>query len=346
MDNRHNKDYKTRNKPAFCCLVITDRCMLKCKMCHKWKEGELYLDSSKPNLENWKRFMVSLRKFVEGELCINFSGGEPLMDNRTLELIKFASNLGFDTLLTTNGYLIDEETAKKIINSGLKHIFISLDSLNEDTHDFLRGVNGAYKRVMNAIEYLNRDRQDLRIKISTIILENNLDSLVDLANWVIHDERISSINFQAVTQPFNTSIDDKWYEKSEYNFLWPKNSNKVNYILDELIKLKMEKSDKIDNPVSQFKIYKSYFDGPQEFAKKFGHCIGKQAINITASGQIHIYFDMEPIGNINIKEEDFDIERLWYSSQADLIRNGIKNRKKDSQTIINCNYDEKEICIN
>lgn len=340
MDNWRNKEYNVRNKPAFCCLVITDRCMLECKMCYKWKKTATHLASCEPGIEDWKRFIASLRRFVKGEFCINFAGGEPLISNKTLELIEYASGAGFDTLLTTNGFLIDEDMAKKINNSGLKHIFISLDSLNEATHDFIRGVRGTHQRAMKAIEYLYQHNKNLRLKIATIIMEKNLGELLSLARWVIEDERVCSINFQAITHPLGTVFDDEWYNKAEYNFLWPKDFKKVQYALGELIELKRE-SQKIDNPVSQFKIFKSYFENPREFFIKNVGChsqIYKRSVNVNSSGQVYICFDMESIGNI--KEDDFDVEKLWYSPRGDLSRNSIKNCRKNCESMVNCNYDE------
>jgi len=233
--------------------------------------------------------------------------------------------------------------AKKIADSGLKEIALSLDTINADTHDFLRGVRGVYERLMHAIQYLHSYAPGLQIKLTAVIMEKNLDDLVDLAKWVIADPRIICVNFQAITQPFNTKPEDGWYEKSEYSFLWPKDLNKVEYIMEELIKLKQENKLKINNPASQFRIYKAYFRNPQSFIKKTSCNIDKQAINITSNGQVFICYNYEPIGNI--KQEDFDMEQLWHSLQADLVRNNVQNCRKNCQQIVNCYYDESDCYI-
>jgi len=46
-----------------------------------------------------------------------------------LELVKFSIDKGFSANIASNGWLIDEEMAKRIGDSGLTEINLSLDSL-------------------------------------------------------------------------------------------------------------------------------------------------------------------------------------------------------------------------
>lgn len=327
-------------KPSVCCLSITDKCMLRCKMCNMWKGNTANLGFSEIDIRYWQSFLVALNKFTGNAMCINFVGGESLMSGKTLDIIKYASNLGFVTALASNGYMINNEMAKKIADSSLKEIALSLDSLNEETHDFLRGAKGAFRRIINAIEYLYKEARCTQIKINTVIMERNLQDIVDLAKWAIGDSRIVCVNFQAITQPFNMKPEDKWYEKDEYRALWPNDLNKVEDVMEELIKLKQENKRKINNPASQFRIYKAYFKNPQSFIKGNGCHLYKQAINIDSNDQIFICYNYDPIANI--KQESLDIKELFCSAQADLVRNNIKNCKKNCQEMINCYYDESE----
>ncbi len=230
--------------------------------------------------------------------------------------------------------------AKNIGKSGLKHIYISLDSLDENTHDFIRGTKGVYKRVMDAIDYLRSFSQSLRIKINTVIMKNNLDGITDLARWVIQDSRLSGINFQAVTQPLNTKSDAKWYLQDEYRFLWPEDIKKTEYVLDELIEFKKAYEHKVDNPISQFNAFKRYFRDPHYVIKESGCHMYKydNTVKVGKNGNIYICYDMPPIGNI--KDERFDIEKIWYSLHAESIRSQIKACKRNCLWMINCNYEE------
>jgi len=114
----------------FVCIGITDACMLRCKMCQKWKEDIFIKDkTAQPSVRDWKRAISSLRTLAGDSLQINFGGGEPLLKKEIFELVSFCRKKGLKTNIATNGYLINEEMAKRIADSGLESIIISLHSL-------------------------------------------------------------------------------------------------------------------------------------------------------------------------------------------------------------------------
>lgn len=339
MSDILNSEPERDVKLEFCCLAIIDKCMFKCKMCHLWKKPPTP-ESEFPTLDNWKQFIASFARFVKRKSCISFTGGEVLMDDKTLELISYATELGLDTLLNSNAYLINEDMAKRIHSVGLKKIIISLDSLNEYRHDFIRGIPGSYIRVMKAIEYLHKYAVSLEININTVIMEINLDDIKALALWAAKDARISSIHFQAVAQPFCDAQDDLWYEQKEGDLLWPKNIEKAGYILEELIKLKQVYMEKIINPMPQFKLFKSYFNNPRNFVKKYECHMYNNLLNVGSFGNVQICNDMPPIGNI--KDEGFEIKQVWYSSQAEAVRNNMRKCQKNCAFVVSCSYDELE----
>lgn len=73
---------KENKKPRFCDLVVTENCMLKCKMCRMWQSrkncGEL-------EIGDWKRFVDSLEDFVDSSAQIQFVGGEPVNRDTILD---------------------------------------------------------------------------------------------------------------------------------------------------------------------------------------------------------------------------------------------------------------------
>ncbi len=128
-------------KPNFSCLSVTEDCILRCKMCYKWKKDvSIRPDNNSPTISQWKNAIASLREITDEGFLINFGGGEPLLMDGIFELIRFARDMGFKTNIATNAYLINEDVAKAIADSGLSTINISLDSMSESTHDYLRGV--------------------------------------------------------------------------------------------------------------------------------------------------------------------------------------------------------------
>lgn len=337
--NKIRQDYSQDiTKPGVYCLAVTKGCMFKCKMCYLWRENKLDKNSDEADILYWERFITALRNFVEGPLCLNFIGGESLTSCAVLSLVKYASGLGCKTALTSNAYLINEDMSKKIADSGLNEIYLSLDSLREETHDFLRGVKGAHKRLINAIEYLHIHADNVQLKINTVITAINLGEIIDLTRWIIRDERIDSVRYLAVMQPFETRPDDDWYKKDEYSFLWPKETEKVEQVMDELIQLKEENARKIINPISQFKVYKSYYRDPQDHFEQAGCDIYKHILNVSSEGQISMCFNMDPIGDI--KKEGFNMNKIWDSSLANRVRANIRNCSRNCHLHVNCYFDE------
>ncbi|MBI4846190.1 MAG: radical SAM protein [Candidatus Omnitrophica bacterium] len=328
--------------PTYCCIALLESCFMKCKMCYKWKDDVSCRSPKEPSLNQWQQFIRDL-----GDLCrqrpqLNFAGGEPLAKEETLPLIAYAAKLGFDTLLASNAYLINEEKAKAIADSGLSCISISLDSVNSYTHDFLRGTTGSFDRVIKAIELLSRFSKKIRINLCTVISAVNLGGLTELVEWAAKDERIEGIGFQAITQPFSTPEDENWHKNPQFSFLWPDDITLVDDAMAALIMLK-EKFPKnqhlqIYNPVSQFKMYARYFKNPRQFIKKQQCHLDECAVNITPEGDIHICFYKSALGNI----KESRIPDFWFSDKAQAVRQEIKNCRRNCQALVNCNFDEDE----
>jgi len=322
----------SKNSIQQCDLIVTENCSLRCKVCHIWKHKK---DDRKISLKEYADFIASLKEFSKDRLQMQFVGGEPLLKDGVLELIKYASRQGFSTTMTTNGFLIDKKTADGIIDSGLNTIGFSLESLKEAKHDFLRGVPGVSKKVMEAIGYFSQ-QPSMQIFISSIITGENLDDIVELAEWVNQDARINFIYFQAVMQPFAMPEDDFWYKSEECRFLWP-DIDKVSGVLDKLAELK-KKGYKINNQAGQFEAFKAYFRDPQKFIKKTKCNLGYNSFTVLPDGNIFLCFSMEPIGNIKTDK----IDQIWFSERTNEIRRQIDNCRRNCKLMINCFFEEEE----
>ena len=178
-------------KPRFCAIGIVHRCNFRCKICRIWEDES----SNELSIEQWKSFFSSFKEVADDHCQINFAGGEPFLKKGITELIKFVVDQGFIAAVCTNAYLIDKDMAKKIGMSGLHTIALSLDSIDEERHDFIRGVKGSYSKVMNAIELLNKYAPRTELNLLTIILNLNLVDIIPLIKWVQENDKINMINF-------------------------------------------------------------------------------------------------------------------------------------------------------
>lgn len=321
-------------KPTFCIINVYPLCMFKCKMCYIWTRKDVPILT----FDKIKEFIDSVAELTESKIEINFTGGEVLLREDITDLISVAHSHGIRTSLCTNGYLIDEAMAERLAGSGLNGMVISLDSLNEETHDTLRGKPGSYSRIMRAFSYLYKFASEkFKISIQTLITGYNLSGIVDLARWVQENEKISGIYYMAVTEPLYICDGEQWYKKDQYKSLWPQDVKELCAVTDELIGLKTQSGkSKIINSVSQLKAFKLYFKDPMEFLKKVSCGLGLYALNVNYTGEVSPCFSLGHIGNLygeNIKD-------MWYSKKAEVLREKMKGCKNNCNYLINCYKEE------
>jgi len=109
-----------------------------------------------------------------------FTGGEPFLRKDIFDIINYSVSKGIKTEVVNNGSLINNpQIAKKIIGSGLKNIAISLDGANDQTHDHIRGVKGAFKKAVSAFGYLCEEKKTRgsgpQISMWTTIMKENVE---------------------------------------------------------------------------------------------------------------------------------------------------------------------------
>lgn len=320
-----------------CDLLLTGSCMLKCKICQIWKRKK---DAGELNAEEWKDVINSLAQLnLPDPLRIHFGGGEPFFNQDILEFVRFAEASGFKTMTTSNGFVIDQRMAEKIFAAKLSHISFSLDSLDSNIHDYLRGARGSQKKVIKAIDYLSNPKGKPTLGINCIICATNLDSIIPMADWVIQNKNISGVIFQAVVQPHDTPQDDAWYTKTEFSELWPKDLPKLDRVLDQLIQLKEDGNGKISNSIAQLEAFKLYFRNPLEFIEKVNCPMDGSSLLVNWLGQVYLCGLLECIGNArctSIKEIlDSEVAKERYLQ--------LKTCRRNCNNKVNCFFEEQAV---
>ncbi len=79
-----------------------------------------------------------------------FSGGEPLLREDIFHLIEYAAAEGIRPVISTNGTLITKKTARRIKNSAVAYVGVSLDGM-EEKNDRFRGRRGAFNSSLTGI---------------------------------------------------------------------------------------------------------------------------------------------------------------------------------------------------
>ncbi len=320
-----------------CDLLLGYSCMLRCKMCYLWNRPR---DPGELSIEEWKNLINALSKINASKpIRLHFGGGEPFLRDGIFDLIQFSTQNNFKTMVTSNGFLVDAEIASKISDSGLTQVTFSLDSLQEKVHDYLRGKKESQARVLKAVEHINNLQKKPTLGINCLISAVNLEEILPLARWVIGNNKISGVIFQAVVQPFDTDPDDRWYKKDMFSELWPKEIKMVEQVIDELIKLKNSGNDKISNPAVQLEAFKMYFRDPLEFIRQTGCPMNGGSLLINWLGQVHTCGLLPNIGNIR----EQPIGEIWLSAKAQDRRREMSLCKRNCNNKVNCFFNKEAL---
>ena len=124
----------------------TQRCNLRCVHCYSYSTGKK--GRNELTTEEAKAFIADIAAFASP--VILFSGGEPLARPDIVELIAYAVSKGLRAVLSTNGTLINPQTAKRLQSVKLSYIGVSLDGM-QAVNDAFRGVNGAFHNALTGI---------------------------------------------------------------------------------------------------------------------------------------------------------------------------------------------------
>ena len=64
--------------------------------------------------------------------------GEPYINPKFLEMVQYANQKGIYTITSTNGHFLNEDNAKKTIESGLNRLIISIDGTTQEVYEQYR----------------------------------------------------------------------------------------------------------------------------------------------------------------------------------------------------------------
>jgi heme b synthase len=159
--NSHSQVHQAgRNELRLVFWETTSACNLECIHCRR-TDVALELAKTDMDTEKAKKFIDSLSDFSKPILV--FSGGEPLFRKDIFELASYAKGKGLTTALATNGTLIDEDKANRIVEAGFERVAISIDGANPATHDGFRGIPGSFSRAIEGFMRLRRRGMSMQI---------------------------------------------------------------------------------------------------------------------------------------------------------------------------------------
>jgi radical SAM protein with 4Fe4S-binding SPASM domain len=165
---------------------VTRKCNLKCSHCYINASTEEYRDEL--DTEEAKELIDQISEVSRPMLIL--SGGEPLLRKDIFELIQYGAQKGLRMGMGSNGGLIDSSIARKLKESGIKTVSISLDSAIPEKHDEFRGVAGSWQKAVNAIKALRENQ--LLVQVNTTLTQQNYGEIDEIMSLV---EKLGVENF-------------------------------------------------------------------------------------------------------------------------------------------------------
>lgn len=172
---------------------ITSKCNMHCKHC-------LYYSSEYNNFNNdltTEEILKIIRQLKENAINeVWISGGEPLLRNDIFDIMKKISESGMKPSISSNGYLIDKECAKKLKECNVNYVHLSIDGINSEIHDNFRGKQGAFEHVMRAVDFLRSE--NIIVGATYMVTNENLLDIETMIQIAINKD-ISVISFYPIS---------------------------------------------------------------------------------------------------------------------------------------------------
>ncbi len=158
-------------------LAITYRCNNDCAHCYNARERNF------PELDTaqWKRILDELWRL--GVPHIVFTGGEATLRNDLPDLIAHAEANGQITGLNTNARrLADRAYVQRLVEAGLDHVQITVESCDEQIHDEMMRQKGAFRQTVQGLRNVLSTR--LYVMTNTTMLRTNAHKISDTLDFL------------------------------------------------------------------------------------------------------------------------------------------------------------------
>ncbi|QXD15938.1 radical SAM protein [Rhodocaloribacter litoris] len=162
--------------PSLISWNLTRRCNLRCPHCYL-SAGEAEADE----LSTDECLALLDELAALGTEMLILTGGEPLLRRDIYEIARKASALGMWVVMGTNGVLVNDHVARKMVDCGVRGVGISLDALDPEKHDRFRGGPDAWKHSVRALEICRR--HGLEVLVQTTVMEMNYDEIPALLDF-------------------------------------------------------------------------------------------------------------------------------------------------------------------
>jgi len=180
---QHRKNQARLHELNYLFWECTLRCNLNCLHCGSDCTSEV--STSDMPLEDFLKVLDRIKPHVNPhKTMIALTGGEPLMRKDLAQCGKEFYKREFPWGMVTNGYGLTPKLLEELLQSGLRSVTVSFDGLTPETHDWLRGKEGSWKRAVNAIAMI-ASLKDFTYDVVTCVNKRNIGDLEEIKELLI-----------------------------------------------------------------------------------------------------------------------------------------------------------------
>ncbi len=145
----------------------TTACNLRCPECPSGLRaftrptGNLKEDFFKNTIDEISKELIYL---------IFYFQGEPYINPNFLDMVNYAHQKRIYTITSTNGHFMNDENAKKTIESGLDRLIISVDGATQEVYENYR-IGGKLENVLKGAENIIKWKKKLQSKTPHVIFQ-------------------------------------------------------------------------------------------------------------------------------------------------------------------------------
>ncbi len=140
---------------------ITDSCEGKCGYCYRGPivgGTRLKKEVVETVVENC--ISIGLQK-------IHISGGNPMLHPNFDNIMLYTLSKNLPTKLSANATLLSRDRLHRYCDKGLSELALSIDSLDPNQHDIIRGIKGDFTRVISLLDIFGNT--NLKIVVTVVI---------------------------------------------------------------------------------------------------------------------------------------------------------------------------------
>ena len=175
-------------------FYLTEGCNLACRHC--WMGPRFDVTGNRYPTLPVALFETAIREAKPlGLTGVKLTGGEPLLHPRFTRLLEIVRRHELRLIVETNGLLCTPEIAAEIARSPDRFVSVSIDGTDAPTHEWVRGVPGAFEAARQAVR--NLVAAGIRPQVIFTVMRGNAGQ-VDAVVRMAEELGAASVKFNVV----------------------------------------------------------------------------------------------------------------------------------------------------